>query len=550
MDDDHTKQALDDLADLFLTGIESDGRSTAPRRVAPKANPLDGPAPIRLRPKLTVHHDEPAPGPTPEKEMLDAVTGGPEPQQDSEAPYLRLADEDTPSPQQSEGSDRPAVSQNQPAMAMVEAVLLGNLPGVSGPWLQQYAQIIANQDGPVAVLHVGAERVEVELIESKDTAGQLRPVIEMGREGDRRPALVALLDSLVRAGEHAVTTVMVHVEPTVDGTESLRLFAIDDWTLLCGGDDASVVAAYRMLKQRAETDVTVSDKRVGLMIMGADQAQGQAAAQRIRSTADSFLNTPVELVGWQKQMIPVHVRQLGTFENVTQLWPRLCDWFATLEAPPVEHVEAPAPQPEPAPAPVVEAPKAKPRPRVQPARPVVMDIPAPQRRERPRPTPRREPEPAPEATPTPVAAAAPQSDPTPDTRHPTSEAAPTLASLIETLPGSVALEARCPKVPGAEIVLDQQGALHLLYKQAGDLERAITELLAARQWVEEHRRLLALTQRQLKLDEASATSLHLFTERAELATQLVARLGDQLKLHLIRQVAVGGTSTWVCAPLN
>ncbi len=541
MDDERTKQALDDLADLYLTGISPDGQT-----VRKPSDPLDAPPPIRLKPKLST----PAPGSEPpadeekseQQQQLDAVTGAHRAAngRTEEAPFLRLTDDEE---SKESATAIKAPPEPQPMVgAQVEAVLLGNLPGVSGPWLQQYAQLLADQNGPVALLHVAGERIELELVEPKNAVGQTRPVIEMGKSGDRRPAIVAMLQALVRAGQHAVTVVLVHVEPALDGTEALRLFALDDWTLLCGADDASIVSTYRMLKQRAETDVTVSDKRIGLMIMGSEEAAAQSAAARIRSASESFLNTPVQLMGWQKQMVPVHVRRLGAFEGVNQIWPKLCDWFATLERPQVEHIEpAATAEGDSSPVPHREIPKPTPTTQARSSQPQrrshVMDIPAPVAS---KPRPQREPasQPAP-------AVVADKSE----IRNPKSEI-PSLAALITTLPGAVLLEARSPQLPGVEIALDQRGTMHLLHREGDDLQNAITELLAARQWAVEHRQLLALTQRQLKLDLDAAPVLHLFTSRSEQATALVARLGDQLKLHLLQQITVGNQSTWFCAPLN
>jgi len=127
-----------------------------------------------------------------------------------------------------------------------------------------------------------------------------------------------------------------------------------------------------------------------------------------------------------------------------------------------------------------------------------------------------------------------------------------LASLT-TLPGAIALEARCPYQPETELLLDQSGTLHLLGRHQcdeGDFEQAMTQLLSVRQWVDEHRPLLALTQRQLKLNDDAETVLHLFTDQPQHVTHIVARLGDQVKLHLLQEVAIGNESTWFTTPLS
>jgi hypothetical protein len=54
----------------------------------------------------------------------------------------------------------------------------------------------------------------------------------------------------------------------------------------------------------------------------------------------------------------------------------------------------------------------------------------------------------------------------------------------------------------------------------------------------------------LKFDPSTEPVLHLFTDRADWATALNARLGEALKLHLLQEVRVGDQSAWFCTPLN
>ena len=88
---------------------------------------------------------------------------------------------------------------------------------------------------------------------------------------------------------------------------------------------------------------------------------------------------------------------------------------------------------------------------------------------------------------------------------------------------------------------------------AGDLptpREAIVELVAVRSWARQHRQLLQLTERSRRFDADADPVLHLFTDRADLSVDLVARLGSLLKLHLLRDVAVGDQHTWFCVPLS
>jgi hypothetical protein len=142
---------------------------------------------------------------------------------------------------------------------------------------------------------------------------------------------------------------------------------------------------------------------------------------------------------------------------------------------------------------------------------------------------------------------------------------PDLAALIASGPkgvvGGIALEARCPHHPTIQLLLDQAGQLHLLARHqtaaASDhdlalthLRAAIVDLLEADRWVREHLQLLQLTQRQCQFNPQAAPVLHLLTDRADLATALISRLGNKLRMHLLQSVTVGNQAAWFCTPLN
>ena len=58
------------------------------------------------------------------------------------------------------------------------------------------------------------------------------------------------------------------------------------------------------------------------------------------------------------------------------------------------------------------------------------------------------------------------------------------------------------------------------------------------------------SQRQCRFDEQVKPLVHLFTDRADLATGLVTRLKGMMKLHLLQRIELGGESAWYCTPLN
>ncbi|MEO1235545.1 MAG: hypothetical protein AAFX76_02025 [Planctomycetota bacterium] len=538
--DDRTPTRLDDLADLFLTGT---GRSDA---APPSPDPLDGPPSIKLPPKPRATLSEP---PEP---MLD------EPEQEGErAPQPTASDYGQPADPgpasatpnlRFTGDDSPGLTPDPldgPPTAYAEAVVLGNLPGMAGPWLTQYAQLLAQQDGAVAVLHVDSEGIDLELVEPTNTpqpdqtpdeaAAPFRgrgPSQRIPPGGFRGRDLVDVLNQLCRARVAPVRTVLVHLDPT---PESLpQLLDLRDWTLLSGADDAAIVAGYRLLKTLLESDDRVARTRVGLMVVGSDHDAGHHAAQKLRSAVANFLHTPLELIGFQPQMIPARCRTLGRFAPPQADWPRLTTWLQAL-TPPKPRAAEPAPPERDDQAPDrVEAPALPP-------------LDAPVEVEAGSSTPQQKPKVAAGATSGAISGGG----------------GPDLFALIDSdpraaasIPGGLALEARCPAQPHTQLALDAAGRLHLLHRHDsadGDPptpKEAIVELVAVRDWARQHRALLQLTERTRHFDPDADPILHLFTDRADQSVHLVARLGRLLRLHLLRPVTVGNEQTYFCTPLS
>ncbi|MEM7627466.1 MAG: hypothetical protein AAF333_17860 [Planctomycetota bacterium] len=578
--DDPKKNTLDDLADLFLT------HDAVPESESPASvdDLLSGPPSIKLPPKAARSQaphrpadfaeppeptlgdldeltrellgedpsatDYSVPGTSPGSgletdtstaefpsgdtfaQVLDEAQHPGERAAHEQPPKLRLAGHDGAGFENSDfpGPDDPRWSrrENRPGLGVAEAVVLGNLPGMAGPWLTQYGQLLAQQDGAVVILHVDDDAIDLELLEPTSPPQQTEdetglpatgPSLRVPPGGFAGRDLVDVLDQLNRARVSPVRTVLVHLDATEEALP--RLLDLDYWTLLSGADDAAIVAGYRLLKRLLESDGRVAGTQVGLMVVGSDQDAGHKAAGKLRTAVANFLQTPLELIGYQPKMIPARCRTLGRFGNLEEVWPRLTAWLKQLQPP--------AP----------EAPAAEPAPRA-----ALPELEQPVRVEAAAKQPR----------------AAEPEDPHP---HPQADATPDLFSLIDSdprttasIPGGLALEARCPSQPHTQLALDATGRLHLLHRHdsaEGDPptpKEAIVELVAVRDWARQHRQLLQLTERGRRFDPDADPVLHLFTDRADLSVHLVARLGDLLKLHLLRDVTVGNERTFFCTPLS
>ncbi len=550
-----TRQSIDELAELYLTGMQASAK--------PRPDPLEGPPPIRLAPKpvtatassatvLDAHPVPPQPAKHPEDpgHPILRLTEGDDTAERQELLGQDAPDNDRPAhAERPAGSSRPnvsddrAINAHRPAYARAQAVILGNLPGISGPWLTQYAQLTAQQRGPVVVLHVDEETIDLELVEPREEA---QPATRSDTPAVRIPpaapgsGLVGLLDALVRAEQAPVQTVLVRLPAEPDAMAVSRLSALEEWTVLCGADDASVVATYRMLKQVVEHDPRNAGKHVGLMVMGSDEPAVHHAADKIATAAASHLSTPVRLVGQLQQMQPVSVRQLGSFPDPVGVWPELVAWMQGLESPADE-----SPQPP--------ADKTEEKAMSQHAEPII----SPHLRVPPRPQRTQDTEPAQPTRPESPGQAPRTAMPVREQAAASAPATPELDlfALLNQGPagiaGGTALEARIPAAPSIQLALDAQGVVHLLVQHAvaDDPRRAVPELMEAKRWAEENRSLLALTQRDRGFAPAPPV-LHLFTDRPEQATALVARLGDTLRLHLLQKVTLGRETGWYCTPLN
>jgi hypothetical protein len=456
----------------------------------------------------------------------------------------------------------------------LEAVFLGNLPGFALPWLTQYAQYLAPRHGPVVIVQMDAQRVDLQLVTGEPAQPLLQE--ETAPEADA-PANLSLSQWLERKAASLTPQVKVWLIPMpASWTPSMRLLAqhADQWTLVCGADDAAVVGTYRLLKQLVEVDAEAHAEQahpIGLMLMGSDEATSRAAAEKLDHTASQFLDTSIRLIGWQKRMQPVNLHRVGEYvchdrdptpqvESFLLSMSRLAHRGEEADtvskrgfdgAAPGELAEEPVSFSE-----LVSLAKESetelhlvgntgtPWPDIENAEP------------QPPPIERT-------AMPTGCGVLHPGEPPAP----------PSLESEISNLNladyisiEGTPLPACCPHHPQVQFLVDPLGCLHLLHQHdataqgtpaapPGSSERrglreALVVLLESQNWAVEHLKLLQMTCPSLRLDPSAKPALHLLTNDARGAVALAGRLGGMVKLHLLQQVVVGDSKTWFCAPLN
>ncbi len=426
MDDDRTQEALESLADLFLTGGISKPDDVKPARSSRssvqnkdvdvnknKNHVPDGPVPIRLAPKTPVQaypfiipqkqgghtgvmdpefdmngdeiqdsreeqaalrrsrdqreaylerimasrFDEPATvsdqprlrlhRPEPD-DMDDELIGHhPDEQESGHVSTMTAHESDGLTGMGAESLPEDDVTDDQAftgrAAVMAEAVIPGHLPATNGPWLTQYAQILADQYGPVGVIHLTGTHIDLELVRPIRRSSQPVAIELDGRDG---LDLLMVLDALANSEDQPMKFVLLHVEDPISMENISQLAALDDWTVLCGADESAVISTYRQLKRFVRLDSGVRRKNVAVMVMGSSESQSQMAYTQIQSITNDFMLSPVQLAGWQKQIVPVNVVELGSFPDIQLQWPRLAQWLDQLEEPNFEPEEQTHPDPD------------------------------------------------------------------------------------------------------------------------------------------------------------------------------------------------------------
>ncbi len=438
--------------------------------------------------------------------------------------------------------------------------MLANLPGVSGPWLHQYAHRLAQDLGPTLLIHADHDTLDLEL--ARPAGDHQTPPLE--GVASLRPSthddVAALIAALIDHPTRPVRHILLHLQPDACDTLLTSLASFERWSLLTGCDDMAVAAAGVLIHDLTDHLPDAAAKSVGVITVGGDADQATRARARIQAAAGHRLRHELQLRGHHRRFEPLHLQHIGSFQPVLERWPEIQHVL-------IERRVADPPRPAVVSHNAHDTQNAPRNPRRDPtqassdtqttlnAPPPVMDTPP-----RPAAVPPREmplPEPSRDSSP-PRPATASHAD------------RPSLSSLLDTqrgpLAGAVALHARCPNYADIELMLDRHGALHLLAAAAepqaprpfdddqasaafAACRSAILDLTAVRRWVIEHRDLLALTLPAARFDPSTEPVVHLFVDRGDLAGSLITKLGPALKLHLLQHLPPNGPA-WFCTPLS
>lgn len=384
-----------------------------------------------------------------------------------------------------------ATESASPPEARVEALILGHLPVLASAWVGQFSRIsVESAGGPVALLRVRAGSISVDLF---DATADI-------------PPCPTIEDAIRGASTHARRW-LIQVDETDEPTLA-SLPSIGSLTLLCGSDDAAVVACYRTLKSLGSRDET-SEKSVRLAIMGAAGDKAKAAADKLAAASRTFLGREVELVPGATKVSAWNSRTL--FRGMASA--SLDSLVPLLECRGTVMPASAAPVPPEAP--IIAGDRSRNVTRTDAFRAALRDVLAPGSEAGPRASrePRRPLDPVLSIPNTPAAMSAPapswiapKTPPagaqSPRANMPAaghsasrgiSQPAGTPSGLVSLIEGLSPISLACPVAPGVAMARDAAGSLHLVARSdsAIDVGRAWCELDAAAGWAMVNAALLA-----------------------------------------------------------
>ena len=215
-------------------------------------------------------------------------------------------------------------------------LLVGNLPMMSGLWLSQFADREARDSGPVCLLRMERDAVQVDVFRT----GGVRPAI--------RPQ--ATLAEALRAVAPLVGAWFI-VPPTPVGVSIPD--ATEEIVVLTGADEPAVVAAYTLVKDSVErmrarpsragsarAALPGSAPRVSVAVLGADDETCRGVSNTLDRTMRAFLKVELPVRGGLQRVAAVESVFRGTFDARE---PSLEDLFAEIDAAEAATDSSPAP---------------------------------------------------------------------------------------------------------------------------------------------------------------------------------------------------------------
>ncbi len=419
--------------------------------------------------------------------------------------------------------DRPAGVRGARRAATVELLIVGHLPVRGSLWLVPYADAVAREAGPTALVRLDDDRPSLEILRGPSDS----PRPEAG--GTLREAIAQI------AGVPA--SWMVRPAGGITSGEIIEAGA-DRITILTSADQAAVVRAYEWIRNLMEAaGRSLRDApRIGLAVLGADPEVARGVMERVNQTAKSNLDIELPLVACVPWM-DAEVRSSGPLRFTREPTPDVADVITWIKPP----TSAPATATASPQAGVVRDDPVEPahaREEAAEADHVQFGVPA-----------------SAPASPAPTAVCqacgstvklVPKPSVELETKTPAGPIEPDHTGapipLADHVDGLTPLAVRCPGHERVELAVDIGGRLNILGR-----EDAMRQMRIVETWAKAHRELISMACPDQWIDPGGETITHVFTERPASVADLH---GSDLRLHVLTPVTVEGRKGWYAAPLN
>lgn len=399
----------------------------------------------------------------------------------------------------------------------VEVVVLGHLPVRATLWARQYVCSRAKRDGEtVALIRAASGSTSVDLI----CDGR---AVEYEAVDD--------LESAISVVSEVADRVVIRVDESNE-PELLDRAEIEEITVLTGGDEAAVVASYRLVKT---LDAMLGDRYVEgegptirVAVMGSGEEMARDACTKLGNAVETFIHRPIEITVGSSR-----IDATGTSNIFRDSMPhRAADILDLLVRSAGEDMESPSAEMNPAertPAESSQASITQDGLGVQmPSRGI--DVPIPK----------------------------PIDDSRNDAGHGIGlgighehDSASVRDGLSAMIPGLSTIETRCPKALHVELAVDEGGRLNLVVCDE-DADDAMNQLLAARAWARNNMGLLLRAESRLSLPSVDPTEdaeaqMHLITMEP---SQVRSIFDTRVRVYSLARVRFGKVIAQVATPVN
>ncbi len=337
------------------------------------------------------------------------------------------------------------------APSTVELVVVGSLPVRASLWLVPYADAVAREAGPTALVRLDQEQPTIQLLRAPgDVASRRWPTLS---------------NAIADLGRHVGTWL---IRPAYGVTHRDMVDApIDRITVLTSVNDSAIVKAYQEIKLlAAATGPGTQGPQLGVAVLGSSLETAERFHRHLGDTTSSFLNCDLSLVACVPRM-DATTRAAACLSFPADPYPALetmLAWVRQAAGPPPPEV----------------APRTPHRPAHDTAPPTIKLSPRPRIELEPKPTDQ--------------------------TREPREAGSP--LPLVGYLEDVAPLEVRCPGHEELELAVDEAGRLQVVAH-----EQDMRELHVVAAWAASHAELIARACPDQTLNAAVPPVLHVFTDR-------------------------------------